>query len=239
MTRQSALNQIALHVIEVHLFKTRGSAQRGRAQAKIGGADLRALRKEHATFDGVIEFADIAGPGMFAQSNGGGGIKAGNSFAIALRVATKKMMREEQDVFAAVAQRRDVNLNGVQAEKQIGAKASGGRFGVYVGVGGREDANVDASRCRRSDAFEVAGFQHAQKLGLQIQRDVGDFVEKQSAGVRQFKAPDAIAARIGESAFHVAEEFAFKNSFGKAAGVYGDHRFGGARGESVQGARDD
>src|SRR5437870_6988424 len=66
----------------------------------------------------MIQFAHVAGPGMLMKRFERRGIESGDVFAIALRVAVKEMVRQEIDVFAAVAQRRQVNLNGVQTEEQ-------------------------------------------------------------------------------------------------------------------------
>ena len=78
------------------------------------------------------------------------------------------------------------------------------------------------------------GFEDAQELGLQIQRDIGNFVEKERSSVRQFEPANAIRFGIGESAFDVAEQLTFKNAFGKPAGIHRDHGPQGAIREGVQ-----
>jgi len=93
-------------------------------------------------------------------------------------------MSEEVDVFATGAERRDVNFDGVKAEEQILAETAGGGFGVDVSVSGGENANVDAAGGGRADAFHFASLEDAQELGLKIERDVGDFVEEESACLR-------------------------------------------------------
>ncbi len=96
-------------------------------------------------------------------------------------------MREERNIFLALAQRRQMNLDRVQAEQQIFAEASAGDFGLHVGVGRGKNARIHATRGRRADAFELAGFERAQKLGLEIHRHVGDFVEEQRAAIGQLE----------------------------------------------------
>ena len=59
---------------------------------------------------------------------------------------------------------------------------------------------------------------------MQIQGNIGDFIEEERAAVTELEAPDAIGARVRESAFDVAEELAFENSLRKTAGVDRYHR---------------
>jgi len=73
--------------------------------------------------------------------------------------------------------------------------------------------HVDVARPRRSDALEIAGLEHPQQLRLQVHRDVGDLVEKQGAAVGELEAADAVGLRVGEGAFHMAEQLAFKHAF--------------------------
>ena len=65
-------------------------------------------------------------------------------------------------------------------------------FGLHVGIGRGKNAHIHAARGRRADAFEFAGFERAQKLGLQIHRHVGDFVEEERAAVGELEAAHAI-----------------------------------------------
>ena len=108
--------------------------------------------------------------------------------------------------------------------KSSPAEASGSDFFAEIGIRRRDDAHVDVPGARGADALEIAGFEHAQQLRLQIHRDVGDFVEKQRAAVGELETADAIGLRVGERAFDVAEELALENAFGKPACVHGDER---------------
>src|SRR5713101_4828606 len=116
VARESALNQVALHFVEAHLLQLRCSTSSLCTQAEVCRADGWAGRKEHATFHCVIQFADVAWPGMFMKSLDSRRVESGNTLAVALRIAVEKMVRQEVDVFAPVAQRRNVNLDGIQPE---------------------------------------------------------------------------------------------------------------------------
>src|SRR5947209_4613371 len=158
----------------------------------------------------MIQFAHVAGPGMLVKSFERRGIESGDVFAVTLRVAVKEMVRQKIDVFAAVAQRRQVNLNGIQTEEQVLTKAPGSRFRIDVGIGCRQDPHVHAACGRGANTLKISRFQDAQELRLQVQRNVGNFVQKQCAAVGKLESPHAIGARIGERAFHVPKELALK-----------------------------
>jgi hypothetical protein len=115
----------------------------------------------------VTQLADVSRPGVFEHHLDGAGVEAGQLFAIALRVAAQEVHGQQRDVFAALAERRQVNLDGIETEEQVLAEASGGNFALQAGVGGAQDAHVDALRARRADALEFSGLEHAQQLGLQ------------------------------------------------------------------------
>src|SRR5579859_7401725 len=166
----------------------------------------------------MIQLAHISRPRMFEKKLRRARIEARNAFAITLRIATEKVVRQQGDVLAAFAQGRKMDFDGIQSKKKVLAEAPGGSLGSHVGVGGRQNSHVHAPCRGRTDALQLAGFKNTQKFCLQIERHIGDLVEKKRAALGKLEAPDTVVARIGESAFHVAEELAFKEAFGKAAG---------------------
>src|SRR6266704_1333425 len=132
-----------------------------------------------------------------------------------------------------------MDLDGIEAEEEILAETSCGDFLVEVGVGGGDHADVDAAGAGGADALELAGFEDAQQLGLEIDRHVGDLVEEEAAAVGQLEAAYAVGLGVGEGAAHVAEELAVEDAFGEPAGVDGEQWLGGAAGRGVQSFSDD
>ena len=210
VARECALDEIPLDFIEAHFLQLGRAAGGLRAQTEVCRADGRTRREEHSAFHRMIEFANIARPGMLMKSLDGGGVEAGNVFAIALRVTVEKMVCQEIDVLTAVSQRRDVDLNGIQAKEEVLTEPTGSGLGIHVGVGSREYPNVDTPGRGRADALEISRFQNAQEFGLQVEWNVGNFVQEQGAAIGEFESPDAIGARIGKSTLYVTEELASK-----------------------------
>ena len=77
-----------------------------------------------------------------------------------------------------------------------------------IAVGGRDDAHVDLDRPRASEPLELAGFQHAQQLRLQVQRQLADLVEKERRAVRDLESPDLPRQRPRERSLLPAEQLA-------------------------------
>src|SRR5712692_10371515 len=150
---------------------------------------------------------------MLMHSLDGGCVKAGNIFAVALCITVEKMVRKEIDVFAPVSQRRDVDLDRIQAKQEVLTESASSGLRIDVGVRSRQHSNVDAPSGGRADTLEISRFQHTQKFCLQVKRNVGDFVQKQRAAISKFKSSDAVRARVGKGAFDVTEELAFKHTF--------------------------
>ncbi len=233
VARQSLLDEKRLHLFDAHVFEARAAFTRG-AQREVCRLDLGILRHEHSALHHVIQLADVALPGIVEQQLQRGVIEAADPLPVALRMRRQEMRRQQRNIFAAFAQRRQMNLNGVEPEQQILAKAPALHFLIQVGVGRRDHAHIHALGFGRSHALHFAYLQHAQHFGLEIQGHVGDFIQEQRAAVGQFEAAHAIGLGVGESAFDVPEQLAFKNALGQAARVDCDHRLRAARRDGVQ-----
>jgi len=126
-----------------------------------------------------------------------------------------------------------MNLDGVDAEEQVLAEVAGLASSAGAHWWRRECGHRHAAsaRSRRAPARRL---QHTKQLGLLAEGYVGDFVEEKSAAIGKLEAADAICTRISECALHVAEDFAFEGSLGKASGVDGNKRSAGAGRSGVE-----
>ncbi len=117
------------------------------------------------------------------------------------------MPREQRDVVAAFAQRRQGELDHAQAVIEVLAKLAGAALVVEILVGGGDDAHVDADGLGVAQARDGAFLQRAQQLGLQLERHLVDLVEKDGAAVGELELADLAAlARPREGAAAVAED---------------------------------
>src|SRR5260370_24736142 len=88
----------------------------------------------------------------------GGCVKAGNIFAVALCITVEKMVRKEIDVFAPVSQRRDVDLDRIQAKQEVLTEPARSCLGIYVGVRSRQHSNAHTPRTGRAHALQISRF---------------------------------------------------------------------------------
>src|SRR5262249_25845564 len=107
-----------------------------------------------------------------------------------------------------------------------------------VAIRGGNHANIDALRAIATQALKFLFLQHAEELGLQLQRDVADFVEKKCAAVGELEAADFLVDRAGECAALVTEQLGFEQA-GRDGRAIDFHKGAfAARTEIVNGASD-
>ena len=146
---------------------------------------------------------------------------------------------EERDVLAALAQRRDLDREHLEAVVEVGAQAPLGDGGLEVAVGGGDDAHVRLDRVRRAEALERPFLEDAQEPPLDVAREVADLVEEDRAAARDLEAPEPPLERAGEGAALVAEELALDERAGQRRAVDGDERAFRAGAAPVDRARDE
>src|SRR5580704_3512965 len=238
ITVDSFANQEGLDFFEAQFFHSL-RAGLWRLQAEVAAAHSVSARKQNCSFDGMVEFANVAGPGILEHGLHRRWVEGLHRLAIALGVTAQEISSQRWNVLTAIAERGNLNLDCVQTEEKILPEASGRDFLIEVGIGGGDDPHIHAAGLGRSDAFHLTAFEHAEQLGLLRNWDIGNFIEKQRSAVSQFEAADAVGLGVGEGAFLVTEQFALENAFRQTAGVDGNQRPRCAVRERMQRAGDD
>src|SRR5690606_2734003 len=124
---------------ERELLEARRGVGRGRtagAKREVARAHRISLREENRAFHGVIQLAYVARPDVVQHRLHPGAVETADLLAIAPRVTFEEPGGKERDVFTPLAERRERDLDGVEPEEEILAKAPLGHFGVQVRVGG-------------------------------------------------------------------------------------------------------
>ena len=75
-----------------------------------------------------------------------------------------------------------------EAVVQVAAKALRLDLRLEAAVGGGDDPHVDWDEAVRTDRADLFFLERAEELGLQIQRDLADLIEKQRALVGQLES---------------------------------------------------
>src|SRR5437016_193962 len=112
---QRLADQKALDLFQAHFFEARRTFSTG-AQTQAARLDGVALGHEHGALDGVVQFADVARPGVFLEHLQRAWLKSGDSFAIPQCMLAQEVRRQGRNVFAPLAQRRELNFDRVQPE---------------------------------------------------------------------------------------------------------------------------
>ena len=80
--------------------------------------------------------------------------------------AGKEVIGQRQQIFGPLAQRRQMDLQHVEAVVEVLAEGAAPHAGLQIFVRGRDDADVDFFRSRRSQGTNLALGNDAQELGL-------------------------------------------------------------------------
>ena len=125
----------------------------------------------------------------------------------------EEVLDEVAHVLAALAERRDVDVDDVEAVEQVLAEGALADALPQVAVGGADHADVDPRHLPvGADRLDLAGLEEAEQQGLHPQRHLADFVEEDGAAVGHLQQARPVAMRVGEAALHVAEQLGFEQA---------------------------
>src|ERR1700678_3974930 len=154
-----------------------------------------------------------------------------------MRELADEVFDQRPDILTALAQGRYENGKDVEAVVQIAAKLASFYTLQEVPVGRRQQAKIHLQSLPAAQPFELSILQHAQQLGLQTQRSLGDFIQKQRAPVGQLDAPEFPCDRSGEGSFLVAKQLAFQQARGDGGAIQFDEAIALPPAHAVKGAR--
>ena len=198
---------------------TRGLRSLGDVEFRQGHAEDGAGRENDSAFHEVFELADVSRPGIaFEGFHGfrGNGLDAAVHSA---RIHLDEETDEQGNVFGALAEGRDADGEDVEAVVEVAAELAIGHHCGEIAIGGGDDACIDADGAVAAEAFEFLLLEDAEELGLQLGRDVADFIEENGAAVGEFESADLLGNGAGEGSFLVAEELAFEQAGGDSGAV--------------------
>ena len=159
--------------------------------------------------------------------------------AVLVGVELEEVLGEQGNVFAAGAQRRQIDGDDVEAVEEVFAEVAVAHRLAQVDVGGGDDAHVHLNLLNAAQVHEAAVLQHAQNLGLGVHAHGGDFVQEERAAVGDFEEALLGGDGRGERALDVAEERGLEQLRGHGAGVDGDEGLVFARRVGVDGLGDE
>ncbi len=87
-------------------------------------------------------------------------------------------------------------------------------------VGRSDDANIDSRGARTAYGLELTLLKHTAQHGLKLQWHVSNFIEEQSATIRQREPADMRIDSARKGSAFVPEEFAFEEACGHRRAVH-------------------
>src|SRR5262245_52117318 len=192
--------------------------------------DERFVLQNDEPLDHVLELADVARPVIPEESLSEVFGQRTHRPVVPLRVLRKEKVGQLRNLVAALAQRRDVRLNDLQAIVEVFTKIAAHHHLLEVAVGRGHDAHVDVNLLVASEFRELRVLQHVQQLCLQRRFHLADLVEEDRAAVRLLEFADARRRRTRECTLLVAEQLAFEQFRGKRGAVHFDERLVAPRG---------
>jgi hypothetical protein len=169
-----------------------------------------ASREDNAALEEIFELADVTWPRPLNKCFHGGVRDTLNHLAHAAAVHGDKVTGEKHDVADALAQGRRGDGKDFEAIVKIRPELFFSDHGGEVTIGCGNEPHVHRDGPGAAESFELALLNGAQELGLQVERQLADFIEEERAIVREFESSHLAGDGSGECALLMAEELALQ-----------------------------
>jgi hypothetical protein len=132
----------------------------------------------HGTLDYVLQFAYVARPIVALQKLHYLIGDAIDRLALLLSEPLHEVFYQQRDIILAFPQWGKEDGEDIEPVIQIGAELPLLHHAPQVLVGRRDDAHVDLNGAGAAQALELLFLKYAEKLGLQCQWKISDFIQK-------------------------------------------------------------
>src|SRR5882724_5501619 len=149
-----------------------------------------------------------------------------------------KVAHEQGDVLGAFPQCRQAQWEHVQAIIQITPEFPFGHHSRQVATGGRHDAHIHAGSLSASQPFKFLFLEYPQELGLQLRRNIADFIQEKRATVGEFETPNLSRNGPGKRSPFMTEQLALEQPRGNRGAIHSYECPAAARTAIMNGAGD-
>src|SRR3989441_475256 len=181
--------------------------------------DLRSTSHEHRALERVLELADVAGPCVGEQPPVGLRLDAPDVPAVLGAIALQERADQDRDVLPALAQRRDVDRDGVDPEEQVLAQAALAQGRLGAPVRRRDEAEVHRDGFGGAHPAHGTLLEHAEELRLELRGHLRDLVEEKRAPVRLLEQASLVAGGARKGTAGVAEQRGLDEILGQRSAV--------------------
>ena len=233
---QGAGDQRPFH--RAHLHRRHLHRLAGRCNRQVLGRDEAAVGEDRGPLEHVAQLPHVARPAVREQRRLGLVGDAGRCAAERAAEFIEELRGERDDVFGSLPQRRQVDVEHLQAVEQVLAEVAALHGGAQVAIGRGNDPHVRLHRSGAAEPGELPLLQHAQQLDLRRRRHLAHLVEQQHAAGRHLDLAGLALVRAREGAALVPEQFRLEQVFRQRRAVDGDERAGAPRRDAMDVARD-
>src|SRR5262249_10239488 len=113
---------------------------------------------------------------------------------------TDEVLRQQRNVFLAIAQRRQMNGEYSKAIVEVLAQAALLNGLPRLLIGGGNDANIEFEFLLAAEPADLTVFQNAQKFWLQLKRHLSNFIQEQRTSIGQLETAGTRDDRSGKRA---------------------------------------
>src|SRR5689334_13566047 len=96
------------------------------------------------------------------------------------------MFKQVRQVCLSLAKWGDRNIGNGEPIVEISAEAAVSNFRPQVAIGRGDQSKINLSRRVLTESENLAFFQHAEQMRLNVERHLSDFVEKQCPAIGRF-----------------------------------------------------
>ena len=126
---------------------------------------------------------------------------------------------KRKDVVLSLGERRHNQFNDIDAVVEIITKAAFEHLLAQIAVGSRYQPGIDLERRITADRRDLARFERPEQLGLQMERQLADFIKEECAAICCSKVPFPNLAGPCEGPLGVTEQLAFNKRLRQAGAV--------------------
>src|ERR1044071_5490301 len=148
---------------------------------------MGASRKNDGPFNEVLELPNVAWPRIIHERPHRLRRNPLDVFVHLTRVLMGEVPSEYGDVLRVIAQRRRRDREYLKAVVEIASKELVAHHLSQVAVGGGDEPDVNRNRPGSSQPLERLLLESPEQFGLQIERNVTNFIQKQGASVRHLE----------------------------------------------------
>src|SRR5207237_3872648 len=222
-------DQAALRFVDGRPGRERDGRQRflplrHQQRRQMRGRDEVGVREDRRTLHDVSQLADVARPRILLEDLHRILIDRAHRLAVDGIELVEEPLDQQRHVFAALAQRRQLDCEDVQAVIEVFPQLAVADSIRRIHVRRRDDADIDRLLLAAAEPPERPLLQHPQQLHLRRGLHLRNLVEKQRAAVRELEDAGAPIVRAGERALLVPEDLALEQRLRNRGAIDRDER---------------